>query len=45
MLICFLMRDVKVMDLVGRGGGEELGGGEGGKTIIRMYYVRGKSIF
>jgi hypothetical protein len=39
------MRDVKVVGLLGREGGEELGGVEGGKNIIRMYYVRGKSIF
>ena len=26
-------------------GVEELGGGDGGETIIRIYYVRKKSIF
>ena len=41
----FLMRDRKGVDLDGRRGGEELGGVEGGETIIRIYYVRKKSIF
>lgn len=33
------------MDLDGRGGEEELGGKEGGETIIRIYCIRKKSIF
>ena len=33
------------MDWDGRGGGEGLGGVEGGETIIRIYYVRNESIF
>lgn len=43
---CFLI-DRKGVDPDGRGGGEELGGGERGKTVIRIYYVRQKkkSIF
>lgn len=32
------------MDLDGRGGGEELGE-EGRETIVRIYYMREKSIF
>ena len=28
------------MDLVGRGGGEELGGVEGGETVIRTCFER-----
>jgi hypothetical protein len=30
------MRDRKRVDLEGRRGGEELGGGDGGETIIRI---------
>lgn len=41
---CFLMRNGKSMDLVGRRAGEELGGGEGGKTKSCTYYMK-KSIF
>ena len=36
----FLMRDRKGVDLEGKGGGEELGGINGGKTVIRIYYMR-----
>lgn len=32
------------MDLDGRGQREELGGVEGGETLIRIYYVRKKSL-
>lgn len=32
------------MDLVGMRDGEDLGLVEGKKTIIRMYYVRGKKL-
>lgn len=43
MSICFLMRDIKG---VGWDGGRgKLGGVEGGETIVRIYYVSGKSIF
>ena len=41
----FLMKDRKGVDLDGRGGGEELGGVEGGEIIIKIYYIRTKSIF
>lgn len=41
----FLTRDRKGVDWDGRGGGEGLGGVEGGETIIRIYYVRNESIF
>lgn len=41
----FLMRDRKRVDSDGTGGGEALEELEGGETIIRMYYVRKKSIF
>lgn len=41
----FLMRDRKRMDSDGMGVGEALEELEGGETIIRMYYVRKKSIF
>jgi hypothetical protein len=33
------------VDPDGRRGGEELGGEEGGKTVIRIYYVREKKLF
>jgi hypothetical protein len=33
------------MDQGGTGRGEELGNVEGGETVIRIYYVRKKSIF
>lgn len=29
----------------GRGGGEELGGAEGGKIVIRICYMRKKKLF
>lgn len=38
------MRDRKGGDPDGRRSGEELGGAEGGETIIRIYCVRGKSL-
>jgi hypothetical protein len=38
------MRDRKGVDPEGRGGGEELGGVEGGKTIIWIYCMR-KNLF
>jgi hypothetical protein len=34
------MRDRKKVNLNGRVGGEELGGGEGRETIIKIYHVR-----
>ena len=42
-LFCFLKRDRKGVVLVGGEVVEELGGVEGGETIIRIYYMR-KSI-
>lgn len=33
------MRDRKKVNLNGRVGGEELGGGEGRETIIKIYHV------
>jgi hypothetical protein len=39
------MRDKKGVDLDGRRGGEELGGVEGGETIIRIYYVEKNPYF
>lgn len=42
MTLCLLMRDRKRIDPDGRGVGKELGGVEGGRTIIRVYYVRRK---
>lgn len=42
MTLCLLMRDRKRINPDGRGGGKELGGVEGGKTIIRVYFVRRK---
>lgn len=42
MTLCLLMRDRKRIDPDGRGGGKELGEVEGGKTIIRVYFVRRK---
>lgn len=33
------------MDLGGRGGGDDLGGVRGGRTIIRAYHMKKKSIF
>lgn len=37
------MRNIK--DLYPDGGGEEMGGEEGGKTIISIYYVKGKRYY
>jgi hypothetical protein len=39
------MRDRNGVDPCGRRGGEQLGGGEEGETIIKMCYVRNTSIF
>lgn len=39
------MRDRKELDSDGRGGREGLGRVERGRTITRIHYVRGKSIF
>lgn len=33
------------MGFDGRGGEKELGGVEGGETINKIYYVRGKKIY
>jgi hypothetical protein len=33
------------VDTNGRGSGEKLGGGDGRKTIIRIYYVKEKIYF
>lgn len=38
------MKDSDGMDPYGRGGREELAGGEGAKTITRMYCMRNESI-
>jgi hypothetical protein len=42
--VCFLRRDRKGVHLYGRGGGEKLGGIEGGETVISTYCMK-KSIF
>lgn len=42
---CFLMRVIKKVDLDGREGGEELGGAERGKSVIRLYCMRKESTF
>lgn len=39
------MRDQKGVDPDGRGGGEELGGAEGGETVIKIQKVRGEELF
>ena len=39
------MRKINGVDPDGKGGGEELGGVEGEETIIRICFVRKKSIF
>lgn len=39
-----LMRDKKAVDPEGSGGGKELGGAEGGETIVRIYSIRKESI-
>jgi hypothetical protein len=38
-------RDIKGVESEGREGGEELGGIEGGKTVIRIYDVTKESVF
>ena len=40
-----MMRDRRRVSTNGEGGEEEHGGVEEGETIIRIYYVRKKSIF
>lgn len=45
MYVCFLTRDRKGLCSDGKGGGEDLGVGGGGETLIRMYCVGGNSIF
>lgn len=40
MLVYFLIGDRKGVDSDGRGGREELGGVEGGKTVIMIYCER-----
>lgn len=39
------MTDRKGGDLDGKGGSQKLGRVEGGETVIRIYYMRKKSIF
>lgn len=41
----FLIRHRKRVDAGGRGDGEEVGGLDGGETVIRIYYVRGTVYF
>jgi hypothetical protein len=36
----FVTRDTRGVDLEGKENGENLGGVEGGKTIVGMYYMR-----
>lgn len=38
------MRDRKGVDLEGKGGGEDLGGVEGGEITVRMCYLRKESV-
>lgn len=45
LLFFFLTKDRERMDLVGRGGREDLEGIEGGEPLMSMYYVRKISIF
>lgn len=40
MLICFLMRERKNVDLCGREDEEELGGAQGLENIIRVYGMK-----
>lgn len=44
-IYCFLNRDIKEVDLDGREGGEELGGAERRKNVIRLDCVRKESTF
>lgn len=39
------MGDRKGLDFGGRGGGEELVEIDGKETILRLYYMRNKSVF
>jgi hypothetical protein len=41
----FLMRDRRGLDLVGKGGGKELGGVEGGETVNQIYCRKKEFIF
>lgn len=41
----FLMRDRSGVDPEGRGGGDVLGGVEGGEAVIRIYGMRESSVF
>lgn len=43
--MCFLMRESKVVDPDRKGCREELGGVEGGETVIRIYNVRKRNLF
>lgn len=45
MLVCFLIKDIKGVELDGRGYRGHRGGIEGGKMVIKTYYMRKKSIF
>jgi hypothetical protein len=40
MPVCFLVRDRNGVDLDERRGREELGGVEGGETMVQIYYMR-----
>jgi hypothetical protein len=40
--LCFLIKERKGIDLEWRRGRKELGGGNGGVAIIRIYYIRKK---
>lgn len=41
----FLARDRKGVDVDRKGGGEELGGGERGESVFRLYCLRKESMF
>lgn len=38
--VCFLMRDIKGVDLDWKGSGEELGRVEGREAVVRLYCMR-----
>lgn len=40
LLTCFLLKDRKCMDMVGRDGGEYTGGLRGGETVIRINCIK-----
>lgn len=44
MLVCFLIKDIKGVELDGRGYRGYRGGIEGGKMVIKTYYMR-KNLF